>query len=292
MRIVFAALAALVIVAGATGCSRKETPPPPKPARVSATPAFERYFGPAPTTDKGTCYAFVIYFPLAKDPSKVTPFPFFTFDEGTRKKVALERMLGGMDEKVYAGQYLQPFPKGTRLASLDEKSGTVMVEFSREAVPAAADAARGAALYHAVALTLLQFPGVKAIRITSEGKDLYPPTRPLPVEEKVVQQPSAPRLLNVVAMKESSKQPVQEVDALFDRPVEIKLFQFKASDGTILAGDVFHSMFDMAAVLKPKDPGKFMPGTRVRVHYQVVDKLGRPAEGEGEFPLEVKQHQE
>src|SRR3974390_3423471 len=69
-----------------SACTKKQGPLPPKQARVSATKAYEKYFGPAPTTDKGTCYAFVIYFPSVKQPGKVVPFPFFTFDERSLKK--------------------------------------------------------------------------------------------------------------------------------------------------------------------------------------------------------------
>ena len=61
-----------------------------------ATAAYEKYFGAAPSVDKGTAYAFVIYFPSSKEPGKVVPFPFFTFDEGSIKKVAVERLLGGL----------------------------------------------------------------------------------------------------------------------------------------------------------------------------------------------------
>ena len=52
-------------------CKKKEAPPSPSPARVAATKAFERYFGPPPTTDKGTCFAFVIFFPSAKEKGKL-----------------------------------------------------------------------------------------------------------------------------------------------------------------------------------------------------------------------------
>lgn len=291
MRLVTALILAVAFAIGSSACSRNEAPAPAKAARVSATQAFERYFGPAPTTDKGTCYAFVIYFPQARQPGKVTPFPFFSFDEASLKKVALERMIAGMDEKAYQGEFLQLFPKGSRLLSLEQREGTVTANFSKELLPVAGDPAQGPALLHAVTLTLAQFSGVGAVKLQSEGRDLFP-AAPAPVEGKVVQQPAAPRLLNVVAMKETAASPVQEVDALFDRPVDMKSFQFLQNDGTLLAGDVFHSMFDMAAILKPKEPGKLTPGTTVRVRFEVVDKMGRRATGEQTFNLEVKQHQQ
>ena len=216
MRITTAVLFAALVLAAGIGCSRKEAPAPVKAARVSATRAFESYFGPAPTTNKGTCYGFLIYFPAAKALGKVTPFPFFSFDESSLKKVALERIIGGMDEKRYAGEFLQLFPPGTRLLSLSEKNGTVSADFSKELGPVAGDPKRGRALYNAVALTLAQFSGVTGVRIQSEGRDLYPAAERLPAEATVVEQPSAPRLLSVIAMRQAPGAPVQEVDALFE----------------------------------------------------------------------------
>ena len=64
----------------------KKVIPVEGPGKVSATGAYEKYFGPAPTVDKGTAYAFVIYFPSSKEPGKVVPFQFFTFDEQGIKK--------------------------------------------------------------------------------------------------------------------------------------------------------------------------------------------------------------
>jgi germination protein M len=292
MRIITVTLVTLITLSALLGCTRKEAPAPAKAARVSATTGFTTYFGSAPTTDKGTCYAFVIYFPRVKEMEKVTPFPFFSFDEASLKKIALERMLGGMDERSYAGEYLQLFPQGSRLLSVSEQSGTVSANFSKELREVSGDPRRGRALYNAITLTLLQFNGVTGVRIQSEGRDLFPAATATPVEAQVVVQPSTPRLLSVIAMKQGASTPVLEVDALFDRPVDIKEFQFLENDGTLLAGEVFHSMFDMAAVLKPKAPGKLAQGTKIRVRYQVVDKLGRSAAAEGIYALEVKQHQD
>ena len=292
MRTLIVYLLTLAIICAGIGCSRKEAPAPAKAARISATPAFESYFGPAPSTDKGTCYGFVIYFPRAKEPGKVTPFPFFSFDEASLKKVALERMVAGMDERSYAGEFLQLFPKGSRLLSLNERAGVVSADFSKELRPAADHSIRGRALYDAIALTLAQFSGVTRVQLKCKGVDLFPAEQALPDAASIVVQPSAPRLLNLIAMKQGPSAPVQEVDALFDRPVNIQEFQFLENDGTLLAGDVFNSMFDMAAVLKPKDPGKLGQGTKVRARYKVVDKMGRGAAGESSFVLEVKLHQD
>jgi germination protein M len=281
----------MVAFASGTGCTKKETPPPPKAARISATDAYVTYFGPAPTTNKGTCYAFVIYFPSATMAGKVVPFPFFTFDEASMKKIALERLIAGIDEKRYAGQFLQLFPPGTRLASLKQQGDEAVADFTKELAQVAADPDRATSLFNSIALTLKQFSGITNIRIDAEGQELFPSSA-APSETTIVMPPSPPRLLNIVASKESSAAPVTEVDALFDRPVDIKRCTFTTADGVPIKGDVYHSMFDMAAILKPREPAKLAPGTRIKVTWDVADKVGRAASGEDIFALEIKVHQD
>ncbi|UFS70961.1 GerMN domain-containing protein [Geomonas sp. RF6] len=274
-----------------TGCSRKDAAAPTKPVRVSATKAFEEHFGPAPTTDKGSCYAFVIFFPSAKDPAKAVPFPFFTFDQASLKKVAVQRLMGGMaDLKSYQGELLQPFPPGTRLLSVEEGSGVVTVNFSPEVLRAKEDDAADRALVNAVVLTFTQFEGVKTVRIQVEGKDSRLSQLVKRVDQRAVLPLPPPRLLSVTAMKEKGDRYVGEVNAFFDRPVDIKLLQMTAADGSVFHGDIYHSVFDMAAVLKPKDPSLFKAGMPVRVRWQVVDKKGRASEGSSDLLLEVKEH--
>src|SRR6266567_3345843 len=157
--------ALLPLIFQIAACRKKEAPAPAQPVRVSATKAYEHYFGPAPTSDKGTCYAFVIYFPSAREPGKVIPFPFFTFDEGSIKKVAIERLMSGMDIGSYQGEFI-PFSSGIRLIAINENQGTVTVNLSK-----APDTSNEAATARALALTLRQFKGVKDIRLQVESKE-------------------------------------------------------------------------------------------------------------------------
>ena len=292
MRFPVSLLFAALLFGSCIGCSSKQAPPAGKEVRISATKAFESYFGPAPTTSKGTCFGFVIYFPAAREPGKVVPFPFFSFDEASLKKVALQRLIGGMGEKGYAADFLQLFPAGTRLLSLNEQKGALSADYSKELRAVTADPVRARALFNAVTLTAAQFGGVTKVKILSEGVDLFPSQQRLPAQADVVLQPAAPRLMKVVAMKETAAAPVTEIDALFDRPVDVKRCRFVSGDGTALEGDVFHAMFDMAAVLKPKGPVELASGTQIKVSWQVTDKKGRSAAGEQTVPLEVTVHQE
>ncbi|MBI2353890.1 MAG: GerMN domain-containing protein [Deltaproteobacteria bacterium] len=279
-------LLTLLIFALTAGCKQKQPPSPPQPVKIVATPAYEKYFGPAPVTDKGSCFAFVIFFPSAKEPGKVVPFPFFTFDEASLRKVAVERLLSGMEIGSYKGEFLQPFPKGTRIASIAESQGMVTLTLSKEFDPAVKDKGADYAA-RAIILTLRQFKGVSGVRIQMEGVE-----KPLDVQadEGVILQPAPPRLLSVIAMRDKGKSDVEEVDAFFDRPVDVKEFRMTDKDGNPFAGETYHSVFDMAAVLKPKDAARFKAGMPVKVRWKVADRLGREAEGDNVWLLEVKEH--
>jgi hypothetical protein len=255
-----------------------------KPGKVIATPAYEKYFGAAPSVDKGMAYAFVIYFPSSKTPGKVVPFPFFTFDEGSLKKVAIERLLGGMDTGSYQGEFIA-FPAGSRLIAISDNQGTVTVNFSKEL-----EASPDTTATRAVVLTLRQFKGVKDIRIQVEGKERPLSALAISADDSVVQLPSPPRLLSVTAMRHKGEKDIEDVNAFFDRPVEVKELKLLSKDGQPFAGDLYHSVFDMAAVLKPKEPAQFKERMPIRVRWKVVDKLGRQTEGDTVWLLDVKVH--
>lgn len=290
VRAICSAVVALSIAALAACNSGKEQPTGAEgKGRVNASSAFARYFGKVPSADKGTCYAFVIYFPSAKEPGKVVPFPFFTFDEGSLKKVALGKLIAGLELKSYQGELLQPFPAGTRVLDVAQVGDTVNVNFSKELAAAKLDPQSERGLVNAVALTMRQFTGVTKVAIKVEGA-------PSPLEklaggadESVVLPLAAPRLLSVTGMKEKGAKDVEEIDAFFDRPVEIKELTF-SQGGRKIEGDVYQSVFDMSGVLKPKTPQPLSVGTPIVVHWKVVDKLGRAASGDGPLALEVKEH--
>ncbi|TWJ19748.1 GerMN domain-containing protein [Geobacter argillaceus] len=268
-----------------TSCKKKAEQPATVQARVAATKAYEKYFGTAPTSDKGSCYAFVIYFPSAKEPGKVVPFPFFTFDESSMKKVAVERLLSGMDLGSYQGEFIS-FSSGSRLIAITDDQGTVTANFSKELENSDSAVAR------AIDLTLRQFQGVKTVRLLVEGKESNLSAVAKNSDDTAVLQPSPPRLLSVTAMRDKGAKDVEEVNAFFDRPVDVKELVMMSKDGQKFAGDLYHSVFDMAAVLKPKEPSMFKERLPIKVRWKVVDKLGRQAEGDNVWFLEVKQHEQ
>lgn len=262
---------------------RKKEIPVEKPGNVVANTAYQKYFGPAPSLDKGTAYAFVIYFPSRKEPGTVVPFPFFTFDEGSIKKVAIERLLGDMETGSYLGEFLS-VPAGSRIVSIDETQGTVILTLSKEF--ASPDASQ---FVNALTQTLRQFKGVSAVSVKIEGSEK---TLTSKGDDSNIIQPGPPRLLSVTAMKDKGAKEVEEVNAFFDRPVDVKELKLLAKDGKAFEGDLYHSVFDMAAVLKPKDPSQFKERMEIKVRWKVVDKMGRQAEGDSVWLLEVKQHEQ
>ncbi len=289
-------LSLLVLLFSAIGCSKKESPQLQE-TRVSATKAYEKYFGPAPTSDKGTCFAFVIYFPSAKTPGKVVPFPFFTFDEGSIKKVAVERLLSGMDIAAYRGEFLLPFHSGTRLLGVTDDKGLVTLNFSKDFMNLKADKSSEAGVLNALALTLSQFKGVWEVRISLEGKggDVSLPhggliRNPLAVDENNVIEPGPPQLLEIIGLKNKGAKTIEDVHVYFDRPVDVTALSLADKNGKPFAGETFRSVFDMAVVLKPTDPSLFTAGILIKVRWKVTDKMGRSSEGEKMLPLEIKAH--
>jgi hypothetical protein len=262
----------------------KKKIPVEKPGKVTATAAYEKYFGSAPTVDKGSAYAFVIYFPSAKESGKIVPFPFFTFDESSQIKVAVERLLSGMDVDSYQGEFLS-VASGSRLLSLSDDQGTLTLSFSKELNSAHPDE-----FVRALKLTVRQFNGVKDIHFQIDGKDMPLPALANGSVDSAVQQPGPPRLLSVTAMRDKGASKIEDVNVFFDRPVDVKELKLLSKDGKKYEGDVFHSVFDMSAVLKPKDPSQFKERVPIRVGWKVVDKLGRTAEGDNIWLLEIKEH--
>lgn len=278
-----------LVVATLAACNASERKPAEagKTGSVKATKAYVKEFGPAPAVEKGTAYAFVIYFPSAKDPGKVLPFPFFSFDEASLKKVALAKLIGGLgDLKSYQGEIAQPFPAGTRLLDLRQDGGAVTAIFSKEVSGARSDQG----LINAVVLTLKQFEGVEKVAIQVEGVPASAEKQAQKADESAVLPLGPPRLLSVTGMKEKGAATVEEVDAFFDRPVQIKELRLLGADGKPFEGEIFHSVFDMAGVLKPKDPAKFSAGLPIQVRWDVTDKVGRNSSGQTEMMLEIREH--
>jgi hypothetical protein len=134
------------------------------------------------------------------------------------------------------------------------------------------------------------FEMVRGVRLLQEGKDLDYAVGPQKAEGSWVLEPGPPRVLGVTAAKHAGEKHVEDVSVNFDRPVNVEKIAVTSKDGKPFAGDFYQSVFDMAAILKPKDPAQFRRDMPITVRCQMVDKLGRPGSTDGEFHLEVKEH--
>ena len=180
------------------GCKNNQASSPvSQPAKVTTTAAYEKAFGPVPTVDKGTACAFVIYFPSEKEPSKIIPVPFFTFDEASLKKVATEQLLNGMDTGSYKGELLT-LPTGIRIVSLNDEKGVVTLTLNKEF----SNKQKNDNFANAITATLMQFKGVSTVRILVDGN-----SQPLKVsvDKDTILEPGPPRLLSVAFANDTEK---------------------------------------------------------------------------------------
>ena len=72
-----------------------------------------------------------------------------------------------------------PLPKGCGVRSVQMKNGTVTVDFSKEFLDAV-QGEQGTQTIRAIYFTAMQFPGVKKVQITVEGKPYTPPESAAP----------------------------------------------------------------------------------------------------------------
>jgi germination protein M len=287
---VFLILMLLGIVAGCQRQSETKKEPVPVASNVEATPAYRSFFGEPPTVAEGSCYALVGYYPLAAMPGKISPFPLFMFDREDQLEVVTEQLLRWGEGWDMGGAAINPFPPGTELLSLTRSGDLVRVELSEPALTGSNPASQNlilAVLGH----TLAQFEGVDPVQVVAGGtllplqadRGFYP-------DPEAVVPPGEPRALTVAGVWEDAAAHPEEVSVFFDRPVRVEEVRVSV-DGRRLEGDYFTSVFDMAVVIRPKEPVLLMVGLPVTVAWRVADRLGRKGEGGKTFPLARVEHQ-
>lgn len=280
----FIAVALVAFLVYGVFYNKKEVPVE-GPGKVTVTAAFAELYGQPPQPDKGDAYAFLVYFPSSQEPGKVVGLPFFSFDRQSLKKVALQKLATGLDLRALTDVAASPFPSATRVIEASEAGGTLTVTMSAEA--AASDEKSLVALE----ATAAQFPEVRKIVVKAGDKQIMEKTLTASAYKDKVIDPGQPRILSVTAMKDKGEKEVHEVDVFFDRPVSVTHLSLADKAGASLEGDIYHSVFDMAAVLKPaKKSAAFTAGLPVVVTWDVVDKKGRKSAGTKEFALEIKEH--
>jgi len=253
---------------------------------AEATGAYRAAFGPPPKVEAGRCTAAVAFLPGAGasgSPQRLGPLPLFSVDPDKVTSQAARVVVEGYPTPV---RYFEPpraFPAGSKLLGVEVRDRTAAVRVS---VPSTASTDPRAA--QALAHTLTQFKGIDAVSLTVAGGATSGPVHPDP---SLREPPPPPRLLDVVSSVHPGEEP-EEIDVLFDRPLEVKSFSLRLADGTGVPGRTYTSMFDMAVVFRPEDPKVLREGLALALRWTVGDRTGRTAEGEKDVELRIYRHPE
>jgi hypothetical protein len=182
------------------------------------------------------------------------------------------------------GVAVNPFPPGTELVSLTRSGDLVRVELSELALTEN-DPAGQKLILAVLGHTLAQFEGVDRVQVVAGGTLLpQQAERGFCPDTEAVMPPSEPRALTVAGVWEEAAANPEEVSVFFDRPVRVEDIRVSVN-GRRMEGDYFTSVFDMAVVLRPKEPVLLKEGLPVTVAWRVVDRLERKGEGEKTFAL-------
>ncbi|WP_025322439.1 GerMN domain-containing protein [Deferrisoma camini] len=252
--------------------------------QVSATPAYRAAFGAPPASQGVDCRAAVVYLPglgASGSGDRLAPIPLFSVTPGKIVEEAARVLVAGHPEQVRLLPLPRLFPEGTALKGVEVEEGVAVV---RIALGTAGQPHPLAS--QALAHTLTQFEGITGVRLRLGDDPPAPVVRPDPA---AVEPPAAPRLLDVLTAVQEGEPPA-EIDVLFDRPVEVIETRLERPDGTPIPGKLYTSMFDMAAVLRPEDPGAIREGMALRVTWAVRDRKGRESRGSRTISLRWYRH--
>ncbi len=253
-------------------------------AGVSATPAYRAAFGAPPASQGVDCRAAVVYLPglgASGSGDRLAPIPLFSVTPGKIVEEAARVLVAGHPEQVRLLPLPRLFPEGTALKGVTVEKGVAVVRIALGTAGQPHPLA-GQALAH----TLTQFEGIAGVRLRIGDDPATPVVRPDPA---VVEPPAAPRLLDVLTAVQEGEPPA-EIDVLFDRPIEVIETRLERPDGTPIPGKLYTSMFDMAAVLRPENPGVIREGMELRVTWAVRDRKGRESRGSRTIPLRWYRH--
>lgn len=272
------------------GCRKEQPPVPVTGGKVTATEVYLTHFGAAPTVEQGTAWAMVGYLPKADNPEQLVPLPLYLFSESNRMKLLIDRLLTVDSEATERIGASNPFPPGLMLNTLVQDGEQLNVDLlgGQELVD---DSSRLRTIQAVLGHSLLQFPGVKRVRLSVNGASPpgFPEQGTVP-DPAVVASAGEPKLIGVVGVWEPGSSQLQEVSVFFDRPLLVNLLEIREHGGEFIQGEQFRSVFDMAVVLLPKSPERLSEGQPLTVKYDVVDRLGRTSQGEKTLPLVRLEH--
>lgn len=274
----------LLLLLAFSGCGRnEEVAAPPSPQAkgdFKASAAYRTYFGEPPTVADGKSYAMVAYAPVTAQPGKITPFPLFLPSPDT----PLETVIGNLLKGEEPNMSVTPFPRGTKLLSLDLDGDLLRVELSGEALNKV-DASGLKVILAVLGHTVVQSDEVRRVMVIANGKLLpFQADRGFFPDPSEVVPPGPPRVLSVAGTWKKKKKAPEDISVIFDRPVKVDKVEVFV-EGKPLEGDYSLSAFDTAMVVRPRKPAGIREGWPVVVAWQGVDQMGRGGGGEEIFML-------
>jgi len=262
---------------------------PFKPGLVEANQAYLDNFGPPPQGKKGRGFARVGYLPRQEPPGKVQPIPLFLFSEDDQMQKIFDRLVSGELVQPSQSPLYNPFPADIDIDVKSLQNGTLNLSLSTRQAWSPDDlAAAGRALTE----TGLQFGEVQRVRVLLND-ELFPkmPTAGFLHDPRQVAEAGPPELVMVVGKWEKGSEVPHEILAEFNRPVKINSFHlYEERSGSTVDGEYFTSIFQMAVVIHPQNPGHYQEGSVLRAEWDVVDELGRPNQDSSTFPLRRYDH--
>ncbi|GAB4168467.1 MAG: hypothetical protein Tsb0017_27400 [Geothermobacteraceae bacterium] len=272
-------VAFLVLLLLLPACEQKASQPP---ATVYADSAYRLYFGDPPEVRAGQAWSRVAFLPVESG-SGLKPLPFFLYREDGQLQLLLDQLTGPLLRPGPGSGLRNPFPPGSRAVTANRVGKTREINLS---LPQGADGdleAMAAVLVETTALS----EGVDKVVLTLNGRP-WPgmPEGGFAPDSRRIVDPGPPRPVMVFAATDDGHGHPGEILVNFDRPVRMEAFRLADAEGKPVAGEQFQSVFNMAVVLHPADPGQIHSGSRVQVSWQATDFKGRT--GEGTARLEVR----
>jgi hypothetical protein len=279
----------LSCLVGLSACQRQDPPDPPTNGHVEANAAYLQNFGTPPQGKEGHAFARVAYLPQQQSPHLLRPLPLFLFDENDQLENILKRLISGDLIKDRETDLFNPFPKDLKL-SITSTGGTVV-----SLALTTGQAWSGVPLHSGVSAlveTVLQFGAVDRVFIKLNGEPIpQMPEEGFAHNQSILIEVGPPRLMLVAGeWDKADPDDPKQILVEFDRPIKVKKFDLYEEDGSIVEGNYYTSIFQMAAVVQPKYPERYHEGTLLRADWDVVDELGRAEQGSDTLPLRKIEH--
>jgi hypothetical protein len=255
---------------------------------VTATQAYLDNFGVPPQGKAGQAFARVGYLPLQKNPEKLRAVPLFLFSEAEQLQQILDRLISGELLLYRDTVFYNPFPNDLKVSVTSPEGPTTTLSLTTQQSLSASDLSVAA---QSLAETVLQFAQVERVIVLNNGVPLpqMPQGGYLRVPE-LLTRVEPPQLVLMAGVWEAGEGAPHELLIEFDRPIKVNSFKLYESDGNVVDGEYFTSIFKMAIVVHPKDPGRYQEKTVLRAEWDVIDILGRANQGTDSLPIRRIDH--